>query len=198
MVRAKKLAPLNVGDRVFLQNQTGHNPRRWERTGIVLETKEYDQYLVKVDGTGRAKLRNRKFLRKFSPINNPTTVSASPPVLPRSTIPTKPLSVPFLVRPVTPTSSTFRVLSPSPLPSTSPLPVHLPPRRRVVLTYSPQVFNTFIPESEPDLSYHISVPAPVVYDETAQVPPSQSPVHQQSPLPRDTMSPQPTSRPKRT
>ena len=68
-----KLAPLTVGDKVFLQNQRGPNPRRWDRTGTVLESKPHDQYLVKVDGTGRTTLRNRKFLRKYTPVNNPTT-----------------------------------------------------------------------------------------------------------------------------
>ena len=37
-------------------------------TGKVVECKEYDQYLVKVDGTGRTTLRNRKHLRKFQTI----------------------------------------------------------------------------------------------------------------------------------
>ena len=30
----RQLSPLTVGDKVFIQNQTGNNPRRWERTGI--------------------------------------------------------------------------------------------------------------------------------------------------------------------
>ena len=41
------------GDNVFLQNLVGNHPRRWERTSKVVECKEYDQYLVKVDGSGR-------------------------------------------------------------------------------------------------------------------------------------------------
>ena len=40
------------GDNVFLQNLTGNHPRRWDRKGKVNECKEYDQYLVKVDGSG--------------------------------------------------------------------------------------------------------------------------------------------------
>ena len=64
----RKLPPLSQGDQVFVQNQIGPHPRRWERTGRILELKGHDQYLVKVDGTGRTTLRNRKFLRKFSPI----------------------------------------------------------------------------------------------------------------------------------
>ena len=60
-----RLQPLKVGDRVFIQNQTGNHPLRWDRTGLVIEVKQMDQYAVRVDGSGRVVLRNRKFLRKF-------------------------------------------------------------------------------------------------------------------------------------
>ena len=70
---AKSLQPLKVGDRVYVQNQTGNHPRRWERTGIVVEVKEFDQYAVRVDGTGRVTLRNRKFLRSYQPIKRQNT-----------------------------------------------------------------------------------------------------------------------------
>ena len=77
---SKKLPALPVGTKVFIQNQVGHNPRRWERTGTVMEVKDYDQYNVKVDGTGRLTLRNRRFLRSFSPIvrTPPTLITPSP------------------------------------------------------------------------------------------------------------------------
>ena len=69
----KKLLPLKTGDRVFVQNQTGNHPRRWERTGIIVEVKDFDQYSVRIDGTGRITLRNRKFLRLFKTINRNNT-----------------------------------------------------------------------------------------------------------------------------
>ena len=72
----KELARLELGDKVFIQNQVGHNPRRWERTGTVMECRDHDQYAVKVDSTGRIRLRNRRFLRKLKQIPKPT-----PPVL---------------------------------------------------------------------------------------------------------------------
>ena len=59
---------MQKGDKVFLQNLVGNHPRRWERTGTILECKEFDQYIVKVDGTGRMTLRNRKHLRSYTPI----------------------------------------------------------------------------------------------------------------------------------
>ena len=63
----KFLPPLRVGDTVLVQNQLGNHPRRWDKSGCVVEVKQHDQYIVKIDGSGRATLRNRKFLRKFTP-----------------------------------------------------------------------------------------------------------------------------------
>lgn len=67
----KRLPPLKVGDHVRIQNQTGPNPRKWDKTGTVVEVKQFDQYKVKVDGSGRSTLRNRKFLRKYTPVQLP-------------------------------------------------------------------------------------------------------------------------------
>ena len=64
---AKPLAPLRVGDKCFIQNQTGNNPNKWQRTGTVMETSDHDQYVIKVDGSGRLTKRNRRFLRVFKP-----------------------------------------------------------------------------------------------------------------------------------
>ena len=48
-----------------VKNQTREKPTRWDNTGVLVEVKGFDQYVVKMDGTGRLSLRNRKFLRKF-------------------------------------------------------------------------------------------------------------------------------------
>ena len=63
----KHLTPLKVGDRVRIQNQTGPYPNRWGKTGLVVEVRQFDQYVVGVDGSRNVTLRNRKFLRKFTP-----------------------------------------------------------------------------------------------------------------------------------
>ena len=73
----KHLVPLKVGDFVRIQNQTGPYPLKWHRTGIVIEVRQFDQYVVRVHGSSNATLRNRKFLRKFTPVmsqpvNNPS------------------------------------------------------------------------------------------------------------------------------
>jgi len=76
--KAHELAPLASGDRVFIQNQHGVDPNKWDKSGVVIERKEYDQYLIKVDGSGRVTLRNRRFLRKFTP-TSPTIRYPEPP-----------------------------------------------------------------------------------------------------------------------
>ncbi|XP_060073014.1 uncharacterized protein LOC132552840 [Ylistrum balloti] len=67
----KRLLPLKVGDLVRIQNQTGPYPRKWDKTGTVIEVHQYDQYVVRIDGSGRITLRNRKFLRKYTPVYSP-------------------------------------------------------------------------------------------------------------------------------
>lgn len=68
----KRLAPLAVGDHVRIQNQAGQHPLKWDKTGTVIEVRQFDQYVVKVDGSGRVTLRNRKFLRNYVPIQIPS------------------------------------------------------------------------------------------------------------------------------
>ena len=64
--KAHDLAPLEVGDRVRVQNQTGPRKTRWSRTGRVMEVNnEYDQYHVMIDGSRSTMARNRRFLRKI-------------------------------------------------------------------------------------------------------------------------------------
>ena len=64
----KQLKPLVVGDTVRIQNQTGQFPKKWDKTGCVIEVRQFNQYVVRVDGSGRVTLRNRKFLRKYTPV----------------------------------------------------------------------------------------------------------------------------------
>ena len=63
----RQLSPLKVGDRVRLQNQTGNFPNKWDRTGCVVEVKQFHQYGIRVDGSGCLTLRNRRYLRRFTP-----------------------------------------------------------------------------------------------------------------------------------
>ena len=62
------LEPLSVGDPVQIQNQSGNRPNKWYNTGIVSECLPNRQYSVVVDGSRRVTLRNRRFLRKITPL----------------------------------------------------------------------------------------------------------------------------------
>ena len=71
----KKLQPLKLHDVVQVQNQIGNYPSRWDITGEIVEVKTFDQYVVKIHGSGRMTTRNRKFLKLITPygvIANPS------------------------------------------------------------------------------------------------------------------------------
>ena len=68
----KRLPPLIVGDHVRVQNQIGQHPLKWDKTGTIIEVRQFDQYVVRMDGSGRVTLRNRKFLRKYLPVKTIT------------------------------------------------------------------------------------------------------------------------------
>lgn len=68
MEHTRRFPPLTVGDHVRIQNQVGPHPTKWDKTGLVIEVRQFDQYVIRVDGSGRATTRNRKFLRKFVPV----------------------------------------------------------------------------------------------------------------------------------
>ena len=64
----KSLPALKAGDIVAVQNQTGPHPKRWQKTGVVVEVGDHRQYTVRMDGSRRCTLRNRRFLKKIQPL----------------------------------------------------------------------------------------------------------------------------------
>ena len=58
------------------------HPTKWDRTGIVLEVRQFDQYVVRVDGSGSVTLRNRKYLRLYTPHIARSPLIYSPSVIP--------------------------------------------------------------------------------------------------------------------
>ena len=76
----KTLVPLKVSDVVSIQNQHGPHPLKWDKSGTVVEVMQYDQYKIRMDGSGRVSVRNRKFLKKIVPFNSisPTGHSMHP------------------------------------------------------------------------------------------------------------------------
>ena len=65
---SRNLKPLPIGSIVQVQNQKGKNPLKWDRSGVVVEYLGNQQYTIKMDGSGRVSLRNRRFLRKIDPV----------------------------------------------------------------------------------------------------------------------------------
>ena len=52
-----------------IQNQTGNHPTKWDKTGVVVEVRQYHQYIVHMDGTGKMTIHNRIFLRQYLPVH---------------------------------------------------------------------------------------------------------------------------------
>ena len=124
---SRTLQRLAVGDRVFIQNQHGHNPTKWDRSGTVMEALDHDQYWVKVDGSGRLTLRNRRFLRAFTPVTPAFELRATPdPSIP-DTLYTTPPQTRFTVPAGPPPPPTERNLVQAEFPPSDPVDeVNLP------------------------------------------------------------------------
>ena len=65
---SKTLNDLNLGDNVPCQN-TRNN--KWDREGIIIQKHLNRQYTVKMKGSGRVSLRNRKHFKKTSHYKTP-------------------------------------------------------------------------------------------------------------------------------
>ena len=157
-----------------IQNQTGPHPNKWDRTGIVIEVRQFHQYLIRIDGSGRQTLRNRKFLRKFIPMYQPPkrrsilediaclppnpppdhddTASSPSSSTPNHT-PTRPGSSHSRedqTSPATPARSDMGVGTPPPSPITSP-PVtsHTQPSLETTPTPEPELTVNPTPEPRP-------------------------------------------------
>ena len=125
----RHLPALVIGDAVRIQNQTGPHPMKWDKTGVVIEVRQFDQYVIRVDGSGRVTLRNRRFLRKFTPVVPRAPIHAAP--FAGARLPHTPVPPPELrPRPeVSPTSTLVPAPAVSPPRGTSPakMQVELPP-----------------------------------------------------------------------
>ena len=76
----KKLEELPVGTEVAVQNQTGRFPKKWDKSGVVMENQPYDKVLVRLDGSRHLTTRNRRFVKKIiAPV-----VPVVEPVVPRT------------------------------------------------------------------------------------------------------------------
>ena len=144
----RPLPPLSAGDHVYLQNLVGNHPKRWERTGVVVEVRQFHQYIIRVDGSGRVTLRNRQHLRKFTPFLQrqacdnttqghvpPRSTPGTPPLVPAGGRPTADpmtpsapsISHPDTIDPACPPTSPAEMPSLPPAPHCPTEHVPLPP-----------------------------------------------------------------------
>ena len=82
----KELQTLVLGDTVLIQNQSGPLPKCWHKTVRVVGSLSNRKYRIKVDGSNRIILRNRRSLRKLDCVADIPCSKRSLPafVLPRS------------------------------------------------------------------------------------------------------------------
>ena len=164
----RRLPPLVVGNYVRLQNQTGPYLTKWDKTGRVVVVRQFDQYVVLVDGSGRMTVRNRKYLRKFDPVQRQlprrsilTDLIYRPdahhttPFLHTTPPPSEPHPAPNqLSYPVgtddTPTT-TGSVLSPAPSPQSSP--PSTPPTQPSPFPTQPAISMSDLPPAKLPLAF---------------------------------------------
>ena len=145
-------------------------PLKWDKTGRVVEVRQFDQYLVRVDGSGLTKLPNRKFLRKYSAVYDATPPTQLPVRRPIPTIIEQGAVTPgtyLAARPTTQAPSSDRqnddntpVLSPLPQAQhTEPTP-SVPPQPRPVHVATP---TTPLPPGSPETPashvYPVEIPS---------------------------------------
>ena len=110
----RPLPSLRIGGYCFIQNQTGNHPRRFDKSGRIVEVLQHDQYRVRLDGSGRITLRNRRFLRKYEPLSRETPSQPSPGSL--------------VLGPLGPPAATMPPRERYPVPGSSPSPASPAPR----------------------------------------------------------------------
>ena len=71
-----------VGNAVAVQNQAEGFPKKWDKTGVVMENMDHDKVLIRMDGSRRLTTRNRRFVKKI----------LSPPDVPDQELPDVPPS----------------------------------------------------------------------------------------------------------
>ena len=77
-VHARELGLLDVGAKVFVQNQHGNHPLFWDKTGTVIEILPNSAFQVKYDGSGRLAKKTQRHLRKFERLDVQNLQSTMP------------------------------------------------------------------------------------------------------------------------
>ena len=127
------LTPLKCGEAVYIQNQRGNHPGKWDSTGTITEVLQYHQYSVRMDGNGRLTTRNRRHLRRNgNPRPSPEAslkarLEAAPPMHPR------------------PATRAQSPLPPTPEPTPRPTAVEAQPTPTALTPTRPQATPPLVP-----------------------------------------------------
>lgn len=84
----RQLLALNVGDRVRIQDAT---TGVWDRSGVVVEVRPNRQYAVRLSGSGRVSIRNRRHLKVSVTPSQPTSADVQTPPIQQRTPANSPL-----------------------------------------------------------------------------------------------------------
>ena len=79
--RTHVLPQLKIGDHVLLQDQAS---KKWNRTGTIVEMMPHRQYNIRMDGSGRVTMRNRRFIKPSQMGSCPVPI-VSPTLNPEAT-----------------------------------------------------------------------------------------------------------------
>ena len=165
----RDLPQLDIGTHVLVQNQNGNNPRLWDKRGVIVEVLPFRQYRVMIDGSRRITLRNRKFLRAFTPVHSKQQLPSSPQLQRSAPDHAEPaLESPAQAPQGSCAAAPPARVAPAPshtapatlhddLPQPEQLPLYLQPPSPPERDPSPQLP---VPASERDSSQRLPVPAP--------------------------------------
>lgn len=131
---------LTIGDTVQLQNQTGNHPTKWHNTGVITEALPHRQYRIVIDGSRRATLRNRRFLKKIDPFcrnvdTAPTITPHRPPVVTTSNQPSEMIN--SHPNPTTDQPTTMNPPTDHPPANDQTTDISLPPQTQVTMNSPP-------------------------------------------------------------
>ena len=180
-----------MGDHVYIQNLVGNHPKCRERTGVVVEVKQFHQYVVRIDGSGRVTLRNRQHLRKFVPFYDKPAVERAINITPMTALVTDKSQLSD-----NPSSSVTRLVKPPvlTLPDTGPEPS--------VTTYEPRSPVTDLVKTpvqihldkgpEPPVTNHDEPGSPTPYSAVSDLSPESRSPTRQLPVSEPRISSQPS------
>ena len=131
----QNLCPLQAGDTVTIQNPLNH---QWNTTGKIISALPERQYKIRVDGSGRITLRNRRFLKKCKLKPTPTPI---PSATLGPTIPSTNATV--MHPPLSPCNSTYTATRPQQQTT------HISPRLRS--SRIPRALSRLLPHNKPGI-----------------------------------------------